>query len=660
MAEAAPPPPPLGRAAVPAAERISNASLAPLAIGVVVVAALYLARDVLIPITIAVLLSFVLAPLAAILRRLKIGRAAATLTAVILAFGVIFAVAAALGTQVAELTDDLPRYQATIREKIDTARAVTIERMSDVLRGLGRELREAPAAQKPVSPTEAASAASPRERPPLPVEVRERPPSPFDLAEQFVGPVLGPLATVGIILVVTVFILMQREDLRDRLIRLFGSSDLHRTTAAMDDAARRLSKYFLAQLGLNTLFGVIAAVGLSFIGVPSFALWGILAALMRFVPYVGAAISSLPPLLLAAAVDPGWSMMVWTLVLFFTVDIIIGQAVEPIVYGHSTGLSPVAVVVAAIFWTWLWGPVGLLLSTPMTLCLVVLGRHIDQLEFIDVLLGDRPALTPAQNCYQRLLAGDSDEIVAYAEALLRERSLSSYYDEVVLEGLRLAAADATRGVLTRPQIELINETVAELLEDLDDYPDVDHPGQDETDDGPAGKPAAERDMPREPAVALAAPPPEERGDTWRGARPVLCIAGRGPLDESAARMAAQLLGKHGIGARILPHAATSALRLGDLPVEGVAAAGIFCVGLSGSPAHIRYLSRRLRSRLPAALLLAGFWREEAAMAEPAHGMEAIDIRLVSLRQLIADCVEAASQAGEPAAQAPGAQRSLAG
>ncbi len=262
---------------------------------------------------------------------------------------------------------------------------------------------------------------------------------------------MQPLATVGIVFVVLLFVLMQREDLRDRMIRLAGSSDLHRTTVAIDDAARRLSRYFVVQLALNAAFGVVIGIGLYVIGVPNPVLWAIFSALMRFVPYLGAVLSAILPMALAAAVDPGWNMMIAVAILFVVLEPLTGQVFEPIFYGQSTGLSPFAVLVSALFWTWLWGPVGLLLSTPLTVCLVVLGRHVEHLEFLDVLFGDRPALTPVQNFYQRILAGDSEEVLGHAELILQQCSLSSYYDEVVLKALELAARDAARGVLTARQ-----------------------------------------------------------------------------------------------------------------------------------------------------------------------------------------------------------------
>ena len=251
------------------------------------------------------------------------------------------------------------------------------------------------------------------------------------------------------------------------------------------------------------------------------ALWGVLAALLRFVPYMGALLAGIAPVVLAAAIDPGWSMTIAVAALFLITEPIIGQIVEPLLYGRSTGLSPVSVVVSAIFWAWIWGPIGLILATPLTLCLVVLGRHVERLEFLDVILGDRAPLTPVENFYQRLLAGDPDEALDQAELLLKERSLSSYYDEVALAGLRLAATDVRRGVLTPFQLERICESVNELVAGLEDHPDTDPIAGDSVQDV-AGSTAAEKRLPIEPAPDL--PPPAEKN---RSQFPIVCIGARG-------------------------------------------------------------------------------------------------------------------------------------
>ena len=303
------------------------------------------------------------------------------------------------------------------------------------------------------------------------MEVRQPDPGALESLQSLISPLLHPLATTGIIVIFVIFILLQREDLRNRLIRLAGSHDLQRTTAALDDAASRLSRLFLIQLLLNGSFGIIIGLGLWLIGVPSAILWGILAAVLRFVPYIGAAIAAAFPLALALAVDPTWSMLLWTLALFVVVEPIVGHVIEPMVYGHSTGLSPVAVVASATFWTALWGPIGLVLATPLTVCLVVLGRHVERLEFLDVMFGDRPALSPPEIFYQRMLAGDPTEASEKAEEFLKERSLSSYYDEVALKGLQLAQVDAERGTLDPERLTKIRDAVSEFANNISEQED---------------------------------------------------------------------------------------------------------------------------------------------------------------------------------------------
>jgi predicted PurR-regulated permease PerM len=607
------------------------------------VTALDLAQEVLIPITLACLLSFVLAPIANLLRRLRLGRVPSVLLAVILALGVILAIGGLIGTQVAELVGEAPRYQHTIEQKIDTIRNVTIGRLSNVLRGIGHQIDSAAAPSNPASPQAGApSAGSQAARPPMPVEVHQPDPSPFELAQRIVSPVVGPLSTTAIVFIVAIFILLQRDDLRDRMIRLFGSGDLHRTTGALNDAAGRLSRYFLAQLAINTGFGVIVGIGLLAIGVPSPVLWGILAALLRFLPYLGAPLAAVLPLALAAAVDPGWSMVLWTGALFVAVEGLTGQVIEPMLYSHSTGLSPVSVVVAATFWTWLWGPIGLIMSTPLTLCLVVLGRHVQRLEFLEVLLGDRPALTPVESFYQRMLAGDADGAHEQAETLLRQRSLSSYYDEVAVRGLRLASDDRLRGLLTDRQTLRIQSSFEVLLRDFDDQEDRDPEQKPQTDDA-VGPSRAEMELPKSPAPSKFAPSREALAPVWQGDEAVLCVAGRGPLDEAAAQMLAQLLGKHGVGAAVLAHADVAPAKLMALDLSAVAMVCVCYLETSGTPSHVRYLIRRLRQRRRDVPILVGLWPAGEEVLENARHQATLgaDHYVGTLRDAVDICVGAA-------------------
>jgi predicted PurR-regulated permease PerM len=614
-------------------------------VAIAVVAALYYGREVLIPITLAVLLSFVLSPLVELLRRAWLGRILSVIVAVILALGIILALGTAIGTQVAQLAQNIPQYQTTIEGKITTFRDMTARKLSGVISSLTHELAPAPHP----APPPAAKSQAPQEKP-VPVVVTEPSLSALQIGERVLSPILNPLATAGIILVVTIFTLLQKEDLRDRGIRLFGSSDLERTTAALNDAGRRLSRYFLTQLGLNTSFGVIVAIGLYFIGVPNPVLWGVLGALLRFIPYIGSWIAAALPIALAAAVAPGWYMVIWTAALYVVTEVVMGQAVEPLVYGHSTGLSPLAVIVAAIFWTWIWGPIGLIISTPLTLCLVLVGRYAERLEFLDVLFGDRPALTPVESFYQRMLAGDPDEDEEQAERYLKERSLSSYYDEVAIAALQLAANDVVRGALAPEKVERLKESVHELVRDLDAYDDA--PQADAEDEKTVAEPAADRKtLPKKPSPHGDAFDRSRLAPGWQGEAPVLCIAGRGPLDEAASSMLAQLLGKHGLGARVVPHEDTSRRNIASLEARDVAMVCISYIDISGNPAHLRYLLKRLRERLPDAPLLVGLWPAQDPVLRDRHLRHAVgaDYYVSTLQEAVETCLAAARHA---AAESP--------
>jgi predicted PurR-regulated permease PerM len=617
-----------------------------LAVGVVVLAGLYVGREVFLPVVLAILLAFVLAPFVDLMRRWRLGRVPSVIIAVLLAIGIIVSLASIIGFQLAGLASDVPRYQTTIERKVGSLREGALGRIPHILRDFGRRFDKAVAEQPQDSGAATSSgAAAPQadEPKPMPVEVHEPEPTPMQVARNVLLPLLQPFATMGIVFVVLIFILMQREDLRDRMIRLFGSSDLHRTTAAMDDAARRLSRYFLTQLALNAGFGLFVGIGLWAIGVPSPALWGVFAALMRFVPYIGSIVAAVPPILLAAAVDPGWSMAIMAAALFLLGEPLMGQVVEPVVYGQSTGLSPFAVVISAIFWTWIWGPVGLLIATPLTLCLVVLGRHVERLEFIDVLLGDRPALTPAENLYQRMLAGDPDEALESAELLLKERSLTSYYDEVALRGLQLAANDTTRGVLTQRQLEQVKDVIKALVQDLGTHDDVEPPPH-ETKDEPVASPQSEKPAIKEPAVVPDVPRENEISEAWRTEGAVICIAGRGPLDEAASEMLAQLLSKHGLGSRIVPHEAVSRSGIYNLDMTGVEMVCISYLEISGTPAHLRYLLRRLKKKAPKAPILVGLWPTEDPVlkSEAMRATLGADYYVSSMRDAVVQCLKVAT------------------
>jgi predicted PurR-regulated permease PerM len=612
-----------------------------------IIAALYFAKAILLPLALAILLTFVLAPLVRLLESWSFGRIPSVVIVVVCAILVIFGIGSFIGGQVAQLAEKLPQYQFIIQHKVQTASSAvsggTLEQFSKFLDRLNKEIgiKNRDASGGDSSGTGAKPGGS-ETNAPVPVEIHQPPQTAMEVMHQVLGSLLDPLATTGMVVIFVIFFLMQRRDLRDRLIRVAGSRDLQRTTEALNDAAHRLSRYFLAQTALNVVFGIIVATGLGLIGIPNPVLWGILAMMLRFVPYIGAVMAAAFPIALAIAVDPGWSMTFWTIGLFLIVEPLIGQVIEPLVYGHSTGLSPVAVIIAATFWTWLWGPVGLLLSTPLTVCLGVLGRYISWLQFVDILIGDEPPLSPAQSFYQRALAGDANELTDQAENQLKRQSLSAYYDEVVLQGLILAEVDLRRGSLEEKQVLQINDAVRRLVEDLSEYEDSTPPAEPRTDE-PAISLKSDKDdtpssqQPNLPILQLAELPPE-----WASDRAILCVSGQGQLDEAATLMLVQLLEKHGLKASVESDLAVFSSNVVRLNGPDVRMVCLSSLDIAHSPAHWRYSIRRLRRRLPQAKALAGLWGHDKleASAEELRASAGADLYAYSLRETIGVCIEA--------------------
>jgi predicted PurR-regulated permease PerM len=570
----------------------------------VIVAALYFGRDVLVPLVLAVLLAFVLAPAARVLQRLRLGKGLAVLVTVLAAFAVIGAVGAALGSQAADLAADLPRYATTLRAKLGALRGLgDLLRQSDGLLGsLGIE--GAPPAPAGAT-TPVVVATSPRSDAAL-----------LDVAGRILGPVVQPLAMAGLVIIFTILVLLYREDLRDRAIRLAGARDLHRTMTAMNDAAARLSRLFLAQLGLNAGYAVLIAGLLWAVGLPSPLLWGILAGMMRFVPFIGTPIAVTPPLVLAMGVDPGWGLAVTVLAVFLLGAVIMGQVLEPLLFGRRTGLSPLSVVLSASFWAFLWGPIGLLIATPLTVGLVVLGRHVPRFEFFDVLLGDRPPLQPEESFYQRALEGDADGLVEQARDILAEpdASLAAYGDSVALQGLVLAQTDWSREALEPERLEVIRAQVGTLLDDLSDF----------------GTPAE------------ATLPP-----AWRAEGAVVCIPGRGPLDDLTARLAALVLHRAGLGARAETSAALETANLGRLDPALVRLCCLSVLEEGNSIAGLRYFLRRIARQLPEAKVIVGLWDAppDSAMLAALREEGPADAIVTSLGEAAALCEALAARAG---------------
>lgn len=577
---------------------------------VVVIAALYFGRDIFVPLALAVLLAFVLSPFISMLRRLHVPRTPAVIMIVCAACLGIVTFGFLVAGQVTQLGNSLPLYQSNIQQKIRALRENStgkgiFEHASEMLQNLSEEIdgtRVVPAGRNGQPTIEAV----PGETviPPIPVEIRQPDPAPLELLQSVLGPLIEPLATGGIVIVFVIFMLLQREDLRDRFIRLAGAGDLNRTTQALGDAGRRVAKYLVMQLIVNATYGIPIGIGLWIIGVPNPLLWGMLAMVMRFVPYVGPVIAAIIPLALSIAVDPGWTMLLWTAALFITLELLSNNVVEPWLYGASTGLSPVAIIVAAIFWTWLWGPIGLLLSTPLTVCLVVLGQHVPQLGFLDVLLGSEPVLTPQQSLYQRLLAGDPDEATERAEGYVEAHSLLAYYDDVAIPALKMTEDDRARGTLDETRRAAIVRGAFALVDNFSDFEPDRHRDVEDNEDVTIGEDALAPQL-------LRLPEGREPAPAWRGT-PVLCGGARGNIDDAAAAMLAQMLGRGGIGARTVPFEALDSAHYADLDLDGVQ---VICLSFmnSESIAHARFLVRRLR-RLTDVPILVGFWsmsREEA-------------------------------------------------
>ena len=543
--------------------RIGGQSLNAVVIGAAVIAALHFGREILIPIALSVLLTFILMPLVSWLRRRRLPRVPAIVAAVFLAFTVAGGIGLVVAGQAVELIDNLPTYKYNFAAKIRSLRESApgggmFERAAEAIRDLEREL-EGDRAKTPGTDSRG-------EAPAPEVRVRKET-STVSLVGAWALPLLSPLVMAGLVIVFVVFFLLGREDLRNRAIRLMGG-DLTTTTEAMDEAAERVSRYLLLQLMINVGTSIPFGVALYFIGLPNAVLWAVLAAVLRFIPYIGPLIAALMPATVAAAVDPGWGMLLWTLGVYVAMEAITNNVIEPRVYGAGTGISEVAIIMAAIFWTTLWGPVGLFLSTPLTVCLAVMGRHVPGLHFFDILLGKTPVLSPVEQFYQRMLAGDPVEGTQIAEAYTKEKTVLEFYEEVALPALGLAARDRQRGALAPERRASITQSVLEVIDDLSDE-DVEAARKD-------GKKTEEAPEPGLP----------EPGN-------FMCFAARTGFDFAAAAMLAQLLRKRGYTARPLPAEALSLEGVATLDPGG--ADGIFLcyVGFANS-AHARHLLRRLR------------------------------------------------------------------
>lgn len=548
----------------------------------IVVASLYLARSILIPLTLATLLSFMLSPLCHWLETKRIGRVPAVLLTAFLGFSVIGIMIWMAVVQIIHLEPQLPAYKHNLEEKLTSLNAYSVEVLSKLTaatEGMGSSLGMAEPATDPLGTTGR----------PFAVRIIAPTASPLQLFGGVYSALFEVLATTGIVLVLVVFFLVRREDLRDRFIHLVGKAHLTLTTQMLEDASKRVARYLSMLFVINVAFGLSVGVGLYFIGVPNAVLWGILAAFLRFIPYIGPWIAAVMPIALSMAISSGWTAPMLTVSLFVVLELFNNNLLEPWVYGRNTGVSAVAVLLAAIFWMWLWGPVGLLLATPLTVCILVVGKHIPQLSSLDVLLGTEPAFDPKTRLYQRLLAGDPLEAAEVFEEFLKDSKLANAYDTVLIPALATVETHWQLGDLSDRKYQFILQSLRELIEDHANP-------QDEGASSPAGVDVSV--TPRTTAT-------EDRGP-GRQQLSIVCLPARSEADEITASMLAQIL--EGADCTVQLNSVASLATLETDVIEKPSADFFF---ISATPPvammHARHLCRKLRIHLPRANLIVGLW-----------------------------------------------------
>jgi predicted PurR-regulated permease PerM len=588
-----------------AGRRSSLRTLRPLIIfaaAALITAALYAARAVFIPVALAVLLAFLLAPAVSFGQRRGLGRVLSVLLVVLLVFSAVGAATWVIATQITTLIDELPRYRANLRQKISDLRGAgkgtALEKMQSTAKEVMGELNKTDkAAERPV-----------------PVVLQPDPAS----FSWHLPTIVQALASAGLVAVLVVFMLIERHEMRNRLLRLMGYGRLALTTRALDDAAQRITRYLLMQSAINASFGLAVGLGLLAIGLPYALLWASLAGLLRFIPYVGTWMAVSLPVALSLAVFPSWTQPLLVIALFVILEPLIFFVLEPLLYGHSAGVSQVALLVAVAFWTWLWGPVGLILATPLTVCLVVLGKHVPALEFISVLMADEPALETDVSVYQRLLAGDEPEASEIVQTYLRRHPPDTVYDAVLVAALAHARRDREGRRLTDEDEQVVLRVTSGIREEL----------------------RADRAVPRSTPSAT-----------------ILGCPARDELDELALTMLRDLVASTPCGMQVTP-AGMLAAEIVTLVAEQ--SPGIVCIGFvpPGGLAQARYLCKRLRARFPGLRIVVGRWGPTPGIDEVRplllrDGADVVVTTLLETREQLALCVSlvCSPRAAAPAAEA---------
>jgi predicted PurR-regulated permease PerM len=554
---------------------------------VVIVGILYWFRELFIPLALAVLLTFLLAPVATRLERAGVGRVVAAVCAVMLGILVVGGVGYTFTGQLADLANKLPQYRATISKKLETIRHPEIgpfSRATATISGLLDEMEGKTAGAPPLP-----------EAPRIPTPAQ--PANTFDFVRILLGQAISMLGTGAVVFVCVLFFLIDRNDIRDRLISLTGRQRFHTTTRALNDAGKRVSSYLLMQLVVNVTYGVPIALGLFLIGIPNAGLWGLLCTILRFVPYLGPILGAAFPILLSFAVFEGWTQPLLTLGLFLVMEIISNNLIEPWLYASSTGLSKTAIILAAIFWTWLWGGIGLLLATPLTVCLAVMGKYIPQLSFLDVLLGTRSAMAPSDQFYQRLLAFREDEAATVARKFLKEHSLSELCDSLLVPALIQIKAGVNEGVLEDRHLEFACDTIDEFM--------------------------------TEQIAEL--PPPEE---TKSGIGPVVFVPAAGITDETIVRIMSGLLEAEGFVCETLSSQSLAGEVITDMSDRACAQV---CISASPPLAQrkARYLLKRLTGALPNVPVVTALWGASQDRVERLRSVTS-SIVVTSVRSVLAE------------------------
>ncbi|HEY6769341.1 MAG TPA: AI-2E family transporter [Candidatus Sulfotelmatobacter sp.] len=571
---------------------------------VVAVMALYFGRQVLIPLAAAIVLAFLLTPVVELLEKTRIGRVPSVIAVLVLFCAVLGGIGWGVSDQLMEIFAHLPDYRENIHEKVQALRSPGTWGLSKATAAVNDLSKELTAASETAGQKKVDRAAAGKQ--PIAVQVATPAHTPAEYLRDLVGPLAGVLETFGIVVVFALFILMKREDLRNRLLRLAGSGQLNVMTQALDEASQRLGRYLLLQSGVNAAYGVLFGVGTYFIGIPQPLLWGVLAGLLRFVPFIGTPLAAIFPMGMALAVFPGWSHVGMTFALFLFLELTIANLIEPWLYGSHTGISSLAILVAAIFWAMLWGPVGLILSTPLTLCLVLMGRYIPELGFLEILLSDAPVLSPQAHFYQRLLALDEAEAREIAEKYLKENPIGTLYDSVLIPALSLAERDRHTNVLDDTRVTFIYQSARELIDDL--Y---------EVSKNGSGENVA--------AVAQTSPHPDLK---------IVCVPARDEADEIVGIMVMQILRRAGYNADALCIDSVSTMLQHVTELK----ANVVCVSALPPFAAVqaKSLCKQLRQRCPKVKIVLGLWQFPGGVAKAQErvGLNCADMVGTSLAQVV--------------------------